>query len=141
MFACFFLLAVTLLGPAPACAEPDPEPTPAVTSGIPIAVEGRILALSCLLQRSEEQDNAALCSRASSANGASLALLETGSGRLFAIAEVQPATDPAKQAREFLAEEVRIKGRLYERAGSAILVPERIESLEARQQVRAPTAN
>ena len=141
MFACFFLLAVTLLGPTPVRAEPDPELTPVVTSGIPIVVEGRILALSCLLQRSEEQGNTALCSRASSANGASLALRQTGSGRLFAFAEGQPATDPAKQAREFLAEEVQIKGRLYERAGSAILVPERIESLEARPQVRAPTAD
>ncbi|MFP6665327.1 MAG: hypothetical protein VCC00_14125 [Deltaproteobacteria bacterium] len=139
MSGCFLLLALAFLGLAPAYAatENEPEPTPGVTSGVPLIVEGRILALSCLLQQGDEQGDAVVCSRASSANGASLALLEKGTGRLFAFAEAQPATDPAEQAREFLAEEVRIEGRLYERAGSAILVPEHIVSLETRPVVPA----
>jgi hypothetical protein len=139
MFVYFLLLAAALLSPPPTAAAT--EPTPAVTSGVPVVVEGRVLAVSCLLRQDDEQSDAALCSRASSANGASLALLEKGSGRLYAFATAQPATDPAEQAREFLAEEVRIEGRLYERAGSAILVPERIQRLEARPEVPASQAD
>lgn len=76
-----------------------------------------------------EEGAAASCSRASHPNGASLALLESGSGQILLFAEATPATDPAEQAHEFLAETVRVRGRLYQRAGASILVPERIDRI------------
>ena len=71
------------------------------------------------------------CSRTSLAHGAALAIRESGNGRILGIAAESPAGDPAGKAREFIAEAVRIQGRLYRRGGFSILVPETIQALPA----------
>ncbi|MDG1957194.1 MAG: hypothetical protein P8K76_17530 [Candidatus Binatia bacterium] len=106
---------------------PTPQPTPTAIPGTPITVDGTIFALSCLLREPSQLADLADCSRASLANGASLAIREAKTGRIFGIAAAAPASDPAGMAREYIAEEVRIRGRLYRRSDFTILVPETIQ--------------
>lgn len=128
------LLALVLQTPNARAAAPEPTPTP--IPGVPVIVDGTIFALTCLLREpaEEPQEPADLadCSRASLANGASLAIRESGSGRILGISAESPASDPAGMAREFIAEDVRIRGRLYRRAEFTILVPETIQGLPAQ---------
>jgi len=111
--------------------SPSPRPTATPVAGIPVTATGTIYALSCLLREEIRESDLAGCSRTSLAHGAALAIRESGNGRILGIAAESPAGDPAGKAREFIAEAVRIQGRLYRRGGFSILVPETIQALPA----------
>ena len=120
------LLSLSAALPVAVRAQEVSPATPAIVSGVPRRLEGRVLALSCLLRFADEADETALCSRASHTHGATLSLLETDTGRIYVFAGATPATDPADRVGKFLAEEVVVEGRVYERAGHAIVVAESI---------------
>lgn len=131
--AILFALLFAILPTADAHSRPSPTPRPTATpvAGVPITVTGTIYALSCLLREEIRESDLAGCSRTSLAHGAALAIREFGSGRILGIAAESPAGDPAGKAREFIAEAVRIQGRLYRRGGFSILVSETIQALPA----------
>lgn len=126
------LLALVL--PSANARAAPPVPTPMPITGIPVTVEGTIWGLACLLEETLATEDLANCSRASLAHRSSLAIRESGSGRILAIAAESPASDPAGKAREFIAENVRIQGRLYRRANFSVLLPETIQGIPLAQK-------
>jgi len=119
------LYTLALVSPASlgfAAETPSPA-TPQTVAGKPVSMTGTIYALSCLMQGHAIRQELEACSRSSLPHGATLALEELSSGRIFSITSDTPASDPSAKARDFIAEEVHIQGRVYQRSGFSILVP------------------
>ncbi len=118
------VLAVVALATAARVEAGDPDASGAIAAGRPVSLHGEIVDLECFLRDGARGRRHRACALACRDRGASLALVEDGSGALYPIAGRTPASDPGEAVAHLIAERVSIEGRLYERAGARILVVE-----------------
>jgi len=111
---------------------PRPGATPRlpVSSGRPVELRGEIVELSCYLRDGRRGESHKACALTCLKNGGELSLVEDETGDLYPLAGSRPATDPSAKVRDHVAEHVAVSGRLYERAGSRVLVPESVKKLD-----------
>ena len=124
----FLALATSLLVTASA-AEPAAEEPRGVRPGREIEIRGEVVEMSCYLRDGSRGEGHKACALSCLENGGQLGIVEDGTGRLYPLASAAPATDPSAAVREEIAEHVAVRGRLYERAESRVLVVEQLERL------------
>lgn len=121
-------LAATALVTA-AAADAAAEEIRGVRPGREIEIRGEVVEVSCYLRDGSRGESHKACALLCLKNGGQLGIVEDGTGTLYPLASAAPATDPSAAAREEIAEHVAVRGRLYERAESRLLVVERLERL------------
>ena len=120
--------------PTPLAAEEEPR---GVRPGREVEITGEVVEVSCYLREGSRGEGHKACALASLKNGGRLGLIEDGSGLLYPFAGAQPATNPSREIHELIAQHVAIQGRAYERNGSRVLIPGKIEPLGSiRSSVR-----
>ena len=100
-----------------------------VRPGHPIEVRGEVVEVGCYLRDGSRGEGHKACALTCLKNGGQLGIVEDGTGVLYPLAGGQPATDPSAAVREQIAEHVAVRGRVYERAGSRVLVAEEVERI------------
>jgi len=88
-------------------------------------VRGEVVEVGCYLREGSRGEAHKTCARASLENGGQLGIVEDGTGVLYPLSGAQPATDPSAGFREQIGAHVSVRGRIYERAGSRVLVAEK----------------
>ncbi len=105
------------------------EESHAVRPGHEIELRGEVVEVGCYLRDGSRGEAHKPCALTCLKNGGQLGIVEDGTGVLYPLAGAQPATDPSAAAREQIAAHVAARGRVYERAGSRVLVVEALERL------------
>ncbi|MDG2303067.1 MAG: hypothetical protein P8R42_00205 [Candidatus Binatia bacterium] len=107
------------------------ENTPrGVRPGNPIELRGEVVEVGCYLRDGSRGEGHKACALRCLKNGGQLGIVEDGTGVLYPLAGSEPATDPSAAAREQIAEHVAVHGRVYERAGSRVLVVDDLERID-----------
>lgn len=122
------LLCGTLVVASSTLSFAQPEPAP-VRPGREIELRGEVVEVGCYLRDGSRGEGHKACALTCLKNGGQLGILEDGTGVLYPLAGPEPATDPSAAAREKVAAHVVVRGRLYERAGSRVLVADTVERL------------
>ena len=100
-----------------------------VRPGHAVEIRGEVVGIGCYLRDGSRGESHKACALTCLKNGGQLGIVEDGTGVLYPLAGAQPATDPSAGLREQIAAHVAVRGRLYERAGSRVLVLEQQEDL------------
>ena len=95
--------------------------------GRPVELEGEIVDLSSYLRDGRHGPEAKADMLTALKNGAPLAVLDLATETVYLVAAETPATDPNDAVRDYVADPVHIQGTVYERAGSKLLVVDKIE--------------
>lgn len=106
-----------------------PSEPPAVQPGQPVELTGEIIDLDCYLRDGSRGEHHRSCALVCAKNGSPLALLEDGTERVLPLAGATPASNPNEKVVELIALRVAVRGRLFERAESRVLVIETVEPL------------
>ncbi len=118
---------LALIAASAGWAQDDPR---GVRPGRPVEIRGEVVEVGCFLRDGMRGESHKSCALACLKNGGQLGIVEDGTGRLFALAGAHPGSDPSAGVREQIAAHVAARGRLYEKAGSRILVLETVERLD-----------
>ncbi len=110
-----------------AAAQEEPR---VVRPGHEVEIRGEVVEVGCYLRDGSRGEGHKACALTCLKNGGQLGIVEDGTGVLYPLAGAQPATDPSAAVREQIAAHVGVRGRLYERAGSRVLVVEAVERLD-----------
>ena len=110
--------------------RPNPDPRLPVSAGREIELHGEVVELSCYLREGRRGEGHKSCALACLKNGGELAIVADESGEVYPLAGATPATDPSAKLREHVTEHVAVSGTLYERAGSRVLVIDRVKKLD-----------
>lgn len=111
---------------SPAYTEDEPR---VVRPGRAVEIRGEVVEVGCYLRDGSRGEGHKACALTCLKNGGQLGIVEDGTGVLYPLAGAEPATDPSAAVREQIASHVAVRGRLYERAGSRVLVVEHVEQL------------
>ena len=127
-----FLLATGVFIGVSLAAAParSAESTPrGVRPGNPIELRGEVVEVGCYLRDGSRGEGHKACALTCLKNGGQLGIVEDGTGVLYPLARAAPATDPSAAVREQIAEHVAVRGRVYQRAGSRVLVVDDVERI------------
>lgn len=119
-------VAVAIFADRPVRSAEEPR---AVRPGRAIELRGEVVEIGCYLRDGSRGEGHKACALTCLKHGGQLGIVEDGSGTLYPLAGKEPATDPSAAVREQIAAHVAVRGRLYERAGSRVLVVEAVEHL------------
>lgn len=122
------LLWLAVVAPFPEQARSEPAPGP-VRPGHEIELRGEVVEIGCYLRDGSRGEGHKPCALTCLKNGGQLGIVEDGTGVLYPLAGAEPATDPSAAVREQIAAHVLVRGRVYERAGSRVLVAESVDRL------------
>jgi hypothetical protein len=117
---------VLLLGATGAAGD---EPPKRIPGGQMVEIRGEVVELSCFLREGSRGESHRACAQASLKNGGQLGIVEDDSGALYPLAGGTPASDPSAAARQHVAAHVAVRGQVFERAGSRVLVVEELDRL------------
>lgn len=120
------VVAATLLTASAGRSEEEPR---VIRPGRAIELRGEVVEIGCYLRDGSRGEGHKACALTCLKHGGQLGIVEDGSGTLYPLAGKEPATDPSAAVREQIAAHVAVRGRLYERAGSRVLVVETVEHL------------
>jgi hypothetical protein len=115
--------ALLLVSALRAAAE---EPPKGIPGGQIVELHGEVVELSCYLRDGSRGEGHRACAQVCLKNGGQLAIVEDDSGALYPLAGSTPASDPSASARQLVAAHVVVRGQVFERAGSRVLVVEEI---------------
>lgn len=101
-----------------------------MSPGHEVEIRGELVEVGCYLRDGSRGQGHKACALACLKNGGQLGIVEDDTGVLYPLAGAQPATDPSAGLREQVAAHVAVRGRAYERAGSRVLVVEKIARIE-----------
>lgn len=119
-------LVVIAGGVAAGVAAQEPKQIP---GGAPLEVRGEVVEMGCYLRDGSRGEGHRTCALSCLKNGGQLGIVADDSGELYPLAGATPASDPSAAAREHVAAHVAVRGRLFERAGSRVLVVEELTRL------------
>jgi hypothetical protein len=121
------LLGGFALASAVAAAEPS-RPLP-VSPSREVTLEGEVVDFECYLRDGSRGERHKSCALTCRKNGGSLAIVEDRTGDLYPVAGNAAASDPGAAVAEYIGTRIAVRGQLYERAGSRVLVVEKAERL------------
>ncbi|MBM4266682.1 MAG: hypothetical protein FJ144_08735 [Deltaproteobacteria bacterium] len=107
----------------------DEEPPRGVRPGRDVEMRGELVEIGCYLRDGSRGLGHKTCALTCLKNGGRLAFLEDDTSTLYPLAGSTPASDPSTAVREDIAAHVSVHGRVYERAGSRVLVIEKVDRL------------
>lgn len=97
------------------------EPTP-LPGGRPVEIRGEVVETSCFLRDGSRGEGHRACALVCLKNGGQLGIVEDDTGALYPFAGATPASDGSAAARQHVAAHVVVRGQVFERAGSRVLV-------------------
>lgn len=127
--ALFVLAAVLTLAPLGSSARAE-DPPRGVRPGRDVRIRGEVVEVGCYLRDGSRGEAHKPCALTCLKNGGQLGVVEDDTGVLFPLAGAAPATDPSAALREHIAEHVEVRGRVYERAGSRVLIAKDVQRLQ-----------
>jgi hypothetical protein len=104
----------------------EPQPIP---GGRAVEVRGEVVETSCYLRDGSRGEGHRACALVCLKNGGQLGIVEDGTGALYPLAGATPASDGSAPARQHVAAHVVVRGQVFERAGSRVLVVEELTRL------------
>lgn len=121
------LLAAALLAVASLAAAD--EPPKHIPGGRDVEIRGEVVELGCYLRDGSRGEGHRACAQTCLKNGGQLGIVADDTGELYPLAGSTPASDPSAAARQHVAAHVAVRGELFERAGSRVLVVEELNRL------------
>lgn len=100
-----------------------------IPGGRPVEVRGEVVETSCYLREGSRGEGHRACALVCLKNGGQLGIVEDGTGALYPLAGATPASDGSVLARQHVAAHVVVRGQVFERAGSRVLVAEELTRL------------
>jgi len=122
------VVAAGLLLVAAALAAAD-EPPKHIPGGQVVEIRGEVVELGCYLRDGSRGEGHRACAQLCLKNGGQLAIVEDDTGTLYPLAGSTPASDPSAAARQHVAAHVAVRGQVFERSGSRVLVVEELTRL------------
>lgn len=100
-----------------------------LSGGLPVEIRGEVVETSCFLRDGSRGEGHRACALVCLKNGGQLGIVEDETGTLYPLAGATPASDGSAPAREHVAAHVVVRGQVFERAGSRVLVVEELARL------------
>lgn len=114
------------------CAEPGAsvaQELKRIPGGQVVEIRGEVVETGCYLRDGSRGEGHRACALACLKNGGQLGIVEDDTGTLYPLAGATPASDPSAAARQQVAAHVAVRGQIFERAGSRVLVVEELTRL------------
>lgn len=112
-------VATVLAATSPFARAQDPKP---LGGGRTVEVRGEVVETSCFLRDGSRGEGHRACALICLKNGGQLGLVEDETGTLYPFAGATPSSDGSAPARQHVAAHVVVRGQVFERAGSRVLV-------------------
>lgn len=100
-----------------------------IPGGRAIELRGEVVEMGCYLRDGARGEGHRTCALSCLKSGAQLGIVEDDTGTLYPLAGSTPASDPSAAAREHVAAHVAVRGLLFERAASRVLVVQELTRL------------
>jgi len=100
-----------------------------IPGGRVVEIRGEVVETSCFLRDGSRGEGHRACALACLKNGGQLGIVEDHTGALYPLAGATPASDGSAPARQHVAAHVVVRGQVFERAGSRVLVVDELTRL------------
>lgn len=85
--------------------------------GKDVAIIGEVIDIACYLDEGERGEDHKGCGIACAKGGQDLGILESNSGWIYGSIALNPGDDPNAKLMDYVAEVVKVKGKLFDRGG------------------------